>query len=165
MHEAKRAGVPTPTIFAVDVQNSTIIMEYVKGQQVKALLDAMSEEDRSALCRQIGAEIAKMHRHGIIHGDLTTSNMILSGDGAVFFVDFGLSDKSAELEAQGVDLHLLKSALQSTHFQHADACFADVLRGYTDILGAMAKAAVHEKIREIQKRGRYVAERQGVTHP
>ncbi len=151
-------------IFTVDVQNSKIIMEYIKGQQVKALLDAMSAKDRSALCQQIGAEIAKLHCHGIIHGDLTTSNMILGEDGAVFFVDFGLGDKSAELEAQGVDLHLLKCALQSTHFQHADACFADVLRGYADILGATAKAAVNEKIREIQKRGRYVAERQGVTH-
>jgi TP53 regulating kinase-like protein len=160
MHEAKRAGVPTPAIFMVDVENAAIFMEYIEGRQVKALLDTLSVEDRAALCRKIGGEIAKLHRHGIVHGDLTTSNMILNGEGTVFFVDFGLGDKTTELEAQGVDLHLLKRALQSTQIGHAEACFAAVLKGYTDEIGADAEAAVREKIREIEKRGRYVAERQ-----
>jgi len=160
MHEAKRAGVPTPAIFMVDVENAAIIMEYVEGHQVKALLDTLSDEDRAELCLKIGGEIAKLHRHGIVHGDLTTSNMILNGEGTVFFVDFGLGDKTSELEAQGIDLHLLKRALQSTHFGHAEECFAAVIKGYADGVGADAEAAVCEKIREIEKRGRYVAERQ-----
>jgi len=160
MHEAKRAGVPTPAIFMVDVENAAIIMEYVEGQQVKALMDTLSPEDRGHLCHKIGGEIAKLHQHGIVHGDLTTSNMILGGEGTVFFVDFGLGDKSAELEAQGVDLHLLKRALQSTHFKHAEECFAAVLKGYAGVTGTNAEVAVCEKTREIEKRGRYVAERQ-----
>jgi TP53 regulating kinase-like protein len=160
MHEAKRAGVPTPAIFMVDVENAAIIMEYVEGHQVKALLDKLSVEDRAELCRKIGGEIAKLHRHGIVHGDLTTSNMILNLKGTVFFVDFGLGDKTIELEAQGVDLHLLKRALQSTHFGHAEECFTAVLKGYAEVVGADAEASVCEKIREIEKRGRYVAERQ-----
>ncbi len=163
LHEAKQAGVPTPVVYAIDVEGAAIVMEYVEGHQVKTLLDALCVEDRSELCRRIGGEIAKLHRHGIVHGDLTTSNMILGGDGVVVFVDFGLGDKSTELEAQGVDLHLLKRALQSTHFQHADQCFADVLRGYADVLGREAEEAVQAKTREIEKRGRYVAERQEPT--
>ena len=163
MHEAKRSGVPTPIIFMVDVENATIIMEYIDGPQVKNLIDTLIPERREALCRRIGAEIAKLHRHGIIHGDLTTSNMILGGDGTVYFVDFGLGDRSTELEAYGVDLHLLKRALQSTHFRHANECFTAVLKGYSEILGTKIESEVCEKIREIEKRGRYVAERQTLT--
>jgi TP53 regulating kinase-like protein len=159
MHEAKRAGVSTPTIFQVDVENATIVMEYVEGHQVKQLLDALCTEDRKELCIRIGQEIAKLHRHGIIHGDLTTSNMILNSDGVLFFVDFGLGEKNEELEAQGVDLHLLKRALQSTHFTHADECFRSVLKGYTNVVGEPAAAEVLAKVGEIEKRGRYVAER------
>ncbi len=160
MHEAKRAGVPTPSIYMVDVENASIIMQYIEGHQVKSLLDTLCEPDREELCRKIGGEIAKLHKHGVIHGDLTTSNMILSCDGTIFFVDFGLGDKTAELEAQGVDLHLLRRALQSTHFQFADECFTAVLKGYSAVLGLKAERAVLEKVREIEKRGRYVAERQ-----
>jgi TP53 regulating kinase-like protein len=85
--------------------------------------------------------------------------MILSPDGRIFFVDFGLGEKTAELEARGVDLHLMKRALQSTHFQFAKQCFESVIRGYTDVLGVEASKNVLDKIREIERRGRYVAER------
>ena len=160
MHEAKRAGVPTPAIFMVDVDNAIIVMEYIEGHQVKLLLDGFNKEDRAELCCKIGGEIAKLHIHGIVHGDLTTSNLILSREGTLFFVDFGLGDKTEEMEPQGVDLHLLKRALQSTHFEHADECFMAVLKGYASIVGKTKFASVCEKIGEIEKRGRYVAERQ-----
>ena len=80
--------------------------------------------------------------------------------GELFFVDFGLGEKTVELEAKGVDLHLLRRALQSTHFQVADECFSEVLKGYCEMAGKDAAAIVLEKVREIEKRGRYVAERQ-----
>jgi TP53 regulating kinase-like protein len=159
MNEAKAAGVATPLIFMVNVPESTIIMEYVEGQQIKQLLNAAGKHERHALCLRIGESIAKLHKHGLIHGDLTTSNMILAEDGRIFFVDFGLGEKNIELEAKGVDLHLLKRALQSTHFQHWEDCFQSVLSGYTSILGLETAEKVYEKIREIERRGRYVEER------
>ncbi len=159
MHEAKAAGVPTPLIYMVNVPGSTIFMQYVEGQQIKQLLNKASKADRHDLCVKIGESIAKLHRHGLIHGDLTTSNMILSPEGKVYFVDFGLGEKNIELEAQGVDLHLLKRALQSTHYQFWDECLQSVLCGYTSVLGVEAAEKVYEKIREIERRGRYVEER------
>jgi len=85
--------------------------------------------------------------------------MIVSEDGRIFFVDFGLGEKNIELEAQGVDLHLLKRALQSTHFDHWEECLQGVLAGYTSIRGLESAEKVYEKIREIERRGRYVEER------
>ncbi|MCW3995324.1 MAG: KEOPS complex kinase/ATPase Bud32 [Candidatus Bathyarchaeota archaeon] len=159
MHEAKTAGVPTPLIYMVNVPESLIVMEYVEGQQVKQLLNGASKSERHEVCVKIGESIAKLHRHGLIHGDLTTSNMIQTPQGKIVFVDFGLGEKNMELEAQGVDLHLLKRALQSTHYQFWEECLQSVLCGYTSVLGALAAEKVYGKIREIERRGRYVEER------
>lgn len=159
MNEAKKAGVSTPTVFLVDVKNATIIMEYVEGRQVKRLLGEVSVDERERLCTKIGEMIGRLHEHGLIHGDLTTSNMILDSDGKVFFVDFGLGEKNIELEAKGVDLHLMKRALESAHFQHADQCLTAVITGYGKIVKRVAVRRVLDKIKEIERRGRYVAER------
>ncbi len=159
IHRAKEAGVPTPTIYLVDIANANIIMEFIEGKQVKQVLNDLSRAERISLCRHIGTLIGHLHNHGILHGDLTTSNMILTSHGKVFFVDFGLSERSDELEARGVDLHLMKRALQSTHYRYAKGCFELVMAGYSEVVGKDAAEDVLNKVREIERRGRYVSER------
>jgi TP53 regulating kinase-like protein len=85
--------------------------------------------------------------------------MILTSQDQIYLVDFGLGEKNVELEAKGVDLHLLKRALQSTHFSFWESCFEDVLSGYRIVLGDELTEKVFEKIIEIERRGRYVEER------
>ncbi len=157
--EAKKAGVPTPTIFQVDVENSTIVMQFLEGKQVKQLLGEFTSHQRKAICVKLGKLVGRLHRNGIIHGDLTTSNMILDAEGKIFFVDFGLGEKNTELEARGVDLHLLKRALQSTHYQFAEESFQAVLKGYAVGVGDAEAKNVLAKVKEIERRGRYVDER------
>jgi TP53 regulating kinase-like protein len=159
MHEAKLAGVPTPTIFQVDTRGAVITMEFVEGKQVKEVLGGIGADEKRALCFRMGELIGRLHRQGVIHGDLTTSNMILTSEGKIFLVDFGLGEKNVEVEARGVDLHLLKRALQSTHYETAEACFKAVLKGYSAVLGMEEAEKVFGKIREIERRGRYVDER------
>jgi TP53 regulating kinase-like protein len=74
-------------------------------------------------------------------------------------VDFGLGEKSEELEARGVDLHLMKRALESTHYQFAESCYKSVIDGYGSLLSSKELQNILEKIKEIERRGRYVAER------
>ncbi|MCD6445404.1 Kae1-associated serine/threonine protein kinase [Candidatus Bathyarchaeota archaeon] len=159
IHEAKKAGVPTPIIFLVDVKNAVITMEFIEGKQVKQLLSEISKKERKKLCIKLGELIGKLHANEIIHGDLTTSNMILNSEGKIFFVDFGLGEKTGETEARGVDLHLMKRALESTHFKFAEECFNAVVEGYSKVLGENVAKKVLDKIREIERRGRYIAER------
>ena len=159
IHKAKEAGVPTPTIFMVDVAEANIIMEFVEGKQVKQVLNDLPPEERLRLSRHIGELIGRLHKHGIIHGDLTTSNMILTPYGKVVFVDFGLSERSTELETKGVDLHLMKRAFQSIHYKYARECFEAVMEGYAEVMGEEEAKNVLEKIQEIERRGRYVSER------
>ncbi|MCW3980900.1 MAG: Kae1-associated kinase Bud32 [Candidatus Bathyarchaeota archaeon] len=159
LHLAKQAGVPTPTIFMVDTVNSNIVMEFIKGNQVKQILNSLCCEDRKMLSRKIGELVGLLHSNCIIHGDLTTSNMIQTPNEKIVFVDFGLGEKSNELESRGIDLHLMKRALQSTHFEYADSCFQTVIEGYSAVIGEKIASNVLEKIAEIEKRGRYISDR------
>ena len=159
MHRAKEAGVPTPIVFLVDLREATIVMEFVEGKQVKHVLNGLPQDEKRRLCQHIGELVGKLHSHGIVHGDLTTSNMILTSKGKVVFIDFGLSDQTWELEARGVDLHLMKRAIASTHYMHAEECFKGIMAGYEKIMGKNATNEVFEKIAEIERRGRYILER------
>jgi len=156
LSDAKRAGVPTPIVYEVDRIGMRIVMEFVDGRQVKLVLDKLKPAARRELCRTIGRQVARLHRAGMIHGDLTTSNMIVKPDGKVYFVDFGLGEYDPSVEARGVDLHLLKRALQSIHFRIADDAYDEVLSGYRQEFGKKADEVI-KRAEDIERRGRYVS--------
>ena len=159
MYEAKKSGVPTPTIYLVDIPDFTIVMEYIEGIRLRDSLNNFSSEERLRACRSVGSLIGRLHERSIIHGDLTTSNMIQTSDENIFFIDFGLSLYSIEVEDRGVDLHLVKRALNSTHYKYVDQCFGAVTEGYRAEVGDEKIESVLKKVREIEKRGRYFPER------
>ncbi len=66
------------------------------------------------VCTEIGKLAAKLHSNGIVHGDLTTSNMIVRKD-RIVLVDFGLGEISSKLEDKAVDLLALKKTFFATH--------------------------------------------------
>lgn len=158
LYEAKAsAGVPTPNIYLVDRDRAEIIMEYVEGTRLKEILDEMPSESVGDICSRLGGLIADLHGVGIIHGDLTTSNVIVKQDGNLFLIDFGLGFHSNLVEDQGVDLHLLKQIFESFHLLQAIRAFQAVLKGYGAVVGKEMLEEVMRKIREIEGRGRYVA--------
>jgi len=159
MHEARKSGVPTPTIYLIDISDFTIVMEYIEGIRLRDSLNNFSSEERLRACRSVGSLIGRLHERSIIHGDLTTSNMIQTSDENIFFIDFGLSLYSIEVEDRGVDLHLVKRALNSTHYKYVDQCFGAVIEGYRTEVGDKKTDSVLKKVREIERRGRYFPER------
>jgi Kae1-associated kinase Bud32 len=152
INEARKSSVCVPIIYDVDLQNGIITMSYVKGQRVKDFFNNISEDERKKLCFKIGENIGSLHKNDIIHGDITTSNMILLDD-MIYFIDFGLGEINSEIEAKGVDLHVLMEAIESTHSKYSN-CFEYVLEGYRKIYGENSKK-IFIKIDEIIKRGRY----------
>ena len=152
MTEARFHGISVPIIYDVNLEEGIITMEYLDGDRIKDILNDISEEERIQICNKIGESIARFHNNDIIHGDITTSNMILL-DGRVHFIDFGLGEKNSEIETKGVDLHVLMEALESTHSKYAN-CFEYVLDGYRKEFKGDANVIV-KKIDEIVKRGRY----------
>ena len=152
MTEARNHGVSVPTIYDVDLEKGIITMDYLKGKRIKDILNELSEEERARICKKIGESVAKFHNNDIIHGDITTSNMILLDD-KIHFIDFGLGEINSEIEAKGVDLHVLMEAIDSTHSKYSN-CFDYVLEGYKKELKDDANQVI-DKINDIVKRGRY----------
>ena len=136
--------IPGPKLGKADV--STLSMGYIQGEKVANVLDSQPE-----LALKIGEYLSRLHDKNMIHGDLTTSNMIFDGK-ELHFIDFGLSFYSDKLEDKAVDLHLFKEALESRHFRIEHKAYRDFLKGYR-----MSKQAdaVLERLKVVEKRGRY----------
>jgi len=163
LYYSKKAGVPVPTVLDVDVDETYLIIEYIDGIVLRDLIDkGVSEDVVRNVFTHVGELIGKLHSNSIVHGDLTTSNMILYNN-TLFFIDFGLSEKSNELEDQGVDLHLMLRSLESTHPEIAYRAFNYVLKGYAKVMGREHTLRVRNKVKEIRMRGRYVEERRRKT--
>jgi len=150
MADARTRGIAIPIIYDIDLVKKKIVMEHIEGKMVKDILNS-EYKGKNALCQKIGTSIGILHRNDIIHGDLTTSNMILS-KGNLYFIDFSLGFKSKEIEHKGVDLHLLHEAFKSSHPENF-SLFRSVLKAYRSAYPHALQ--VEKKMVEIEKRGRY----------
>jgi len=130
-------NVPAPQLVGQDsefmLKNNidpkfSINMNFIEGNQLKTILSA---DNFKSYAMQVGDIVAKMHNNDIVHGDLTTSNMLVNDD-KVFLIDFGLSNFSTKVEDKAVDLHLLKEALNSKHPLFADKLFNDIVDKYKE---------------------------------
>lgn len=155
LHYAKSAAITTPKIYFVDPINTFIIMEYIEGLRVKEILHYLSNKKREWVCKNIGKLIGRLHSKKIIHGDLTTSNIIIAKNNKIVFIDFGLSEYSDKVEKKGIDIHLMKRALQSTHYIYAKKCFNFIMEGYESEVGSETSKEIRKRVVAIAKRGRY----------
>jgi N6-L-threonylcarbamoyladenine synthase/protein kinase Bud32 len=143
---ARKGGVPTPVMS--DITPDTIVMEQVKGTLLAQNLNKTSVYNA-------GRMIGKLHTSGIIHGDLTTSNIIIrENDGMCVLIDFGLAQVNSEIEQRGVDIHVLFQTLESTAPDSADMLKSAFSAGYADTF--TDAASVINREHEIELRGRYL---------
>ena len=142
---------PSPKLINTD-KKQKITMEYIKGPKVR---DILEEKDYKKLSLEIGKKIAILHNNNIIHGDLTTSNMIFSKE--IYFIDFGLSYFSHKIEDKAVDLHLLKQALESKHYKIWEKCFKAAIKAYKK--ESKQAKEVLTRLETVEKRGRYKGKR------
>ncbi|MEM2089992.1 MAG: KEOPS complex kinase/ATPase Bud32 [Candidatus Pacearchaeota archaeon] len=140
--------IPVPKI--KKLRKFEIEMEFLEGKKLSEWLDKFPKEKAFKICNEIGMNIAKLHANNIIHGDLTTSNMIYK-DGKVYFIDFGLGFHSSRVEDKAVDLYLLKQALKSKHFKSWNNYFEEVIKGYK----WQGSEQVLKHLEKVEKRGRY----------
>jgi Kae1-associated kinase Bud32 len=158
--DARSIGMATPQILKVDNKSHKIIMQFIQGERIKEFLMHADRKDIESVCQSIGESIAKLHNSNIIHGDLTTSN-IIKGD-KLYFIDFGLGFYSKRIEDKGVDLKLLHDAIKAAHYNILKLCWRNILIGYRKEYKDAEK--VINKIEEIEGRARY-AVRNKETQP
>ncbi|KAF5370501.1 hypothetical protein D9615_010332 [Tricholomella constricta] len=186
---AYRSGVNVPGIRMVDAAAGVLGIEWIEGKSVRRLLPGGAGDDEEiygdgidgeendhftdvlkeygvsleTLMSLIGIEIAKMHAADIIHGDLTTSNMMLrhpscftSSDPKIptelVLIDFGLSYHSSLVEDKAVDLYVLERAFSSTH-PDSEPLFASMLTAYAKQLGK-EWPAIGRRLDDVRLRGR-----------
>jgi Kae1-associated kinase Bud32 len=140
--------IPVPKIIDSCDKGMRITMEYIEGRKLR---DAIEDVDRRNIFLRVGKKIAKLHNAHIIHGDLTTSNIIVHEK--VYFIDFGLGFVSTKVEDKAVDMHLIKKALESKHYQYVDECYAALLEGYKEESDDFE--AIMNRLERVEKRGRY----------
>jgi len=160
MSEVRRIGVNVPNIIEVDEKSNKIVMKFIDGYRLKELLNETSAKIQEQLAEEMGKSVGLMHSNGIVHGDLTTSNMILK-DKKIYFIDFGLGEFSKRIEDLATDLSVLKEAFKSTHFKHLSLLWQSFIKGYNQT--NTKSEEVLGKLEEIEKRGRYVRRGNGRT--
>ena len=147
---ARALGVRTPLVYAVDTKRCEILMQYLRG----ATLAGSRGDELARGCRQAGAAAAALHSGGMAHGDLTTSNLIVS-EGLLFVVDFGLASFTHRPEDHAVDMRLFKEVLGSAHAADMDGAWRAFVSGYRSRAGAKKTAEALRTVSEIEARGRY----------
>ncbi|HUH78534.1 MAG TPA: bifunctional N(6)-L-threonylcarbamoyladenine synthase/serine/threonine protein kinase [Methanoregula sp.] len=146
MASARKGGVPTPLI--KDILPDTIVMEKIPGTLLTNDLSFVN-------IREAGRVVGRLHSAGIMHGDLTTGNIIIrEPDRRPVLIDFGLSQATTEIEQRGVDIHVLFQTIAGTAPDRASGLEDAFLTGYRETFPGADDVARRE--REIELRGRYL---------
>lgn len=171
--KCRRDGVRVPAIYAVDESAGWMMLEWIHGGPVRARINErlgtrtegiVEDAELKDLMRRMGIAVGKLHQIGVVHGDLTTSNLMLnpppvSGDseshnildGEVVIIDLGLASGSSSEEDRAVDLYVLERAFGSTH-PRAECVFSELLDAYR---GTFKQApGVLKKLEDVRMRGR-----------
>jgi len=146
----KSFGVSSPLVYYIDTKMCMIYMQHMKGKLVRDL----SNQKMIKACQEIGKIVGKLHKNGIMHGDLTTSNFLSMKD-TVFVIDFGLAQRTDKIEDHAIDLRLYKEILNSAHANIMEKAWAEFLKGYKKIVGSSRHNRILSQVSVIESRGRY----------
>ena len=131
----------------IGTSDTDLQMDFIPGKKIRDLLSKKNAKD---IGTQIGFSLGKMHAYDIIHGDLTTSNMLFNKK--LYIIDFGLSYVSSRVEDKAVDLHVLKQALEAYHYDIWELVFSAVVSEYSKTYERAL--AVLDRCVIVEKRGR-----------
>ena len=150
LSEVKSYGVPTPLVYFVNLEDSSILMQQIPGKPIHDL----SNSKIISLLKQTGKIVGILHKNGVMHGDLTTSNFIFF-KGKIYLIDFGLSQKTNKPEDHAVDLRLIKEILNSAHATIMKKAWNNFLVGYKSVVGPLKFQKIINLVTIIEGRGRY----------
>ena len=148
--QVKSFGISTPLIYFMDINKCSILMQYIDGKIVRDL----KGNDIVKVCSEIGQIVGTMHKHGIMHGDLTTSNFILDKK-KLFLIDFGLASRTEKPDDHAVDLRLFKEILNSAHAEVMEKSWKNFQKGYSKAVGMKYSKKILNLVGVIESRGRY----------
>lgn len=164
--KCRKEGVPVPAVLAMDWEAGWSVAEWIEGVTVKEAIRQRQveggEDELNGLLERIGKVVGKLHSVGVIHGDLTTSNMMLRPklavdddpghlQGDIILIDFGLATQAVQEEDRAVDLYVLERAFGSTH-PREEAKFDLMLKAYATTYKDAKRAL--RRLEDVRMRGR-----------
>lgn len=156
MLRARKLGVPAPVLYSVDTATASLYMERVPGHSLKTLLHGgtVPLPEQLELVREMGRLVAGLHDGAMVHGDLTTSNVLVVEEPRrhLVVIDFGLSYFSKIAEDKAVDLYVLERAFTSAHAAHGVELFEACLEAYKS--ASRMWSSTLNKFAEVRLRGR-----------
>src|SRR6266850_1415322 len=152
MRRARAAGVAVPAVLDADPEEQSLALEYLGRHSLRTQYEGLPRADRLRAARSMGGAVGRLHAASIIHGDLTTSNMMRKG-GRVHLIDFSLGHVSDKTEDRAVDLKAFKDSFVATHLAHATD-LSVVFDGYAKSLGPAGQKVI-KQIASIERRRRY----------
>jgi TP53 regulating kinase-like protein len=150
LSQVKSFGIPSPLVYFVNLEKSMIVMQEIPGKSVHDLSKSKIVE----VSKEIGKLVGLLHKNGVMHGDLTTSNFILFKN-IVYMIDFGLSQNTIKPEDHAVDLRLIKEILNSAHAKIMESSWKNFLLGYKSVVGIAYHTKIVKLVSDIESRGRY----------
>jgi TP53 regulating kinase-like protein len=154
IHKAKKAGIEAPFLYDVELPSATLVMEYIGGERLKDVVGSVSPNELDAIFQDFGRDVARLHSAGLMHGDLTTANVVRR-EGTLVFIDFGLAIHTTRVEDHAVDLRLIKETLVGAHPNISTAALDALFRGYGQAVGRARSRVVLKQLQNIERRGRY----------
>ena len=148
--QVKSFGISTPLIYFLDINKCSILMQYIDGKLVRDMNEKVIEKT----CFEIGKIVGILHKNGIMHGDLTTSNFILTKKQLVL-IDFGLANRTEKPDDHAIDLRLFKEILNSAHANILNKSWSNFLKGYSKSVGEKYSKKIIKLVAVIESRGRY----------
>ncbi len=110
------------TIHDIDEDAGThfIVMQYVEGKTLRELAGTLELSQTLDYGEQIADGLARAHSHGIVHRDLKPANIMMTEDGLVKILDFGLAklteaselseDSTRDMELKTKEGHVIGTA-------------------------------------------------------
>ena len=157
--KVKNYGINVPTVYEIDRNKALIVMKNIEGEKLRDIIGTTNKIKLKEYLKKVGQFTALLHINGHIHGDITTSNILLTPQEEIFLIDFGLHEYSDKIEDKAVDLHLFKRVLLSSHGQNYKDCYNSFLEGYRIEYENNYLTDYKEIIKNIdviESRGRYV---------
>ena len=115
---AKLGGIPGVVgVKSVFIQNETayIVMDFIEGETLLKKLQRGGPMDYGtciSLMTPIMQALAEVHKHGIIHRDISPDNIMVQSDGKLILLDLGAAK---DLDIQGKDGNVQSSQMVAKH--------------------------------------------------
>lgn len=85
--------------YAADESQGIVLVEYISGTSLQELIREkknFSEEEVCHMIKELCKALQKVHAAGIVHRDVNPNNIMISGDGILKLIDFGIARERKE---------------------------------------------------------------------